>query len=182
MRRGWSGHRVLSELGARPVINAHNDLTGLGGSLPRGPVLEAISVANESFLEVESLSDAAGRAIAGMLGIEAALVTPGAAAGTVLATAACITRGRKDLVARIPDTTGLRNEFVVQAGGRTFYDRCLEGAGGRIVPAGDESSTSEADIESSASGRPGSSSTLPARPTWSRSTGSSRSPSAISWR
>ena len=148
MSHGWTGRRLLSDLGVRPVINAHNDLTGLGGSLPRGPVLEAVSAANESFLEVESLSDAAGRAIAGMLGIEAALVTPGAAAGTVLATAACITEGRKDLVARIPDTTGLRNEFVVQAAGRTFYDRCLEGAGGRIVPAGDEASTSEADIES----------------------------------
>ena len=148
MSGGRTGHELVSDLGVRPVINAHNDLTGLGGSLPRGPVLEAMSAANESFLEVESLSDAAGRAIAGMLGIEAALVTPGAAAATVLATAACITEGRKDLVARIPDTTGLRNEFVVQAGGRTFYDRCLEGAGGRIVPAGDEGSTSESDIES----------------------------------
>ena len=93
MSGGWTGHGLLSELGVRPVINAHNDLTGLGGSLPRGPVLEAVSAANESFLEVESLSDAAGRAIAGMLGIEAALVTPGAAAATVLATAACITQG-----------------------------------------------------------------------------------------
>ena len=148
MSGGWTGHGILSELGVRPVINAHNDLTGLGGSLPRGPVLEAVSAANESFLEVERLSDAAGRAIAGMLGIEAALVTPGAAAATVLATAACITQGRKDLVARIPDTNGLRNEFVVEAGARTFYDRCLEGAGGRIVPAGDEGSTSEADLES----------------------------------
>ena len=148
MSGGWTGHGLLSDLGVRPVINAHNDLTGLGGSLPQGPVSEAISVANQSFLEVEDLSDAAGRAIAGMLGVEAALVTPGAAAATVLATAACITEGRKDLIARIPDTTGLRHEFVVQAGGRTFYDRCLEGAGGRIVLAGDETSTSEANIES----------------------------------
>lgn len=144
----WTHDRLASELGLRPVINAHNDLTGLGGSLPRGPVLEAISVANEAFLEIEGLSDAAGGAIAEMLGIEAALVTPGAAAAAVLATAACITEGRKDLVARIPDTTGLRNEFVVQAGSRTLYDRCLEGAGGRIVLAGDDRYTSEADIES----------------------------------
>ncbi len=142
-----AGHRLLSDLGVRPVINAHNDLTGLGGSIPRGGVRDAISVADQSFLEVESLSDSAGRAIAEMLGIEAALVTPGAAAGAVLATAACITGGRKRLVARIPDTAGLRNEFVVQAARRTFYDRCLEGAGGRVVLAGDERSTSEADIE-----------------------------------
>lgn len=148
MSGGLTGHGLLSDLGVRPVINAHNDLTGLGGSLPRGPVLEAISAANEFFLEVEGLSGAAGRAIAGMLGIEAALVTPGAAAAAVLATAACITQGRKDLVARIPDTAGLRNEFVVQAGERTLYDRCLEGAGGRIMLAGDGGSTSEADIES----------------------------------
>ena len=146
-----SDHHVLSDLGVGPVINAHNDLTGLGGSLPRGAVLQAVAAANRSFIEVERLSDAAGRAIADLLGVEAALVTPGAAAGTVLATAACITGGEDDLVARIPHTAGLRREFVVQAGNRTFYDRCLEGAGGKIVPAGDESATSAADIESAIS-------------------------------
>lgn len=138
---------VLVDLGLRPVINAHNDLTGLGGCLPDGPVAEAIAAAGQFFLEVETLSEVVGRRIAGMLGIEAALVTPGAAAAAVLATAAIMTDGRKELVARIPDTSGCRNEFVVQAGRRTFYDRCLEGAGGRVVPAGDEHSTCRDDIE-----------------------------------
>lgn len=153
MSGGWSGRRVLSDLGVRPVINAHNDLTGLGGSLPRGPVRAAIAAANRSFVEVENLSDAAGSAIARMLGIEAALVTPGAAAGAVLATAACITGGKADLVARIPETSGLAREFVVPADRRTFYDRCLEGAGGRVVPAGKAGSTSAADLESCISAR-----------------------------
>ena len=149
MSGGWSGRQVLSDLGIGPVINAHNDLTGLGGSLPTGPVLKAIAAANQAFIEVESLSDAAGDAIAEMLGIEAALVVPGAAAGTVLATAACITGGRNDLVARIPDTSGLACEFVVPADRRTFYDRSLEGAGGRIVLAGEAGSTTGSDIERS---------------------------------
>ena len=147
MSGGWSGQEVLSDLGIGPVINAHNDLTGLGGSLPRGPVLDAIAAANQAFIEVESLSDAVGEAIAEMLGIEAALVTPGAAAGAVLATAACITGGKDDLVARIPDTTGMACEFVVPADRRTFYDRSLEGAGGRIVLAGEVGSTTASDIE-----------------------------------
>ena len=147
MSGGWNGRQVLSDLGVAAVINAHNDLTGLGGSLPRGPVLAAMAAANESFVEVESLSDAAGVAIARMLGVEAALVTPGAAAGAVLAAAACITAGKDDLVARIPDTSGLAREFVVPADRRTFYDRCLEGAGGKIVPAGEAGSTSAADLE-----------------------------------
>ena len=147
MSGGWSGRQVLSDLGVPAVINAHNDLTGLGGSIPQGPVLEAIAAANQAFVEVESLSDAAGEAIAQMLGIEAALVTPGAAAAAVLATAACITGGRDDLVARIPDTSGFACEFVVPADRRTFYDRCLEGAGGRIVLAGEAGSTTAGDIE-----------------------------------
>ena len=147
MSGGWSGRTVLSDLGIGPVINAHNDLTGLGGSLPTGAVLEAMTAANEAFIEVESLSDAAGEAIAEMLGIEAALVTPCAAAGAVLATAACITGGKDDLVARIPDTTGMACEFVVPADRRTFYDRSLEGAGGRIVLAGEAGSTTATDIE-----------------------------------
>ena len=129
------------------MINAHNDLTGLGGSLPTGPVLEAIAAANQSFIEVEGLSDAAGEAIAQMLGIEAALVTPGAAAAAVLATAACITAGKDDLVARIPDTSGMACEFVVPADRRTLYDRSLEGAGGKIVLAGQAGSTTPSDIE-----------------------------------
>ena len=147
MSGGWSGQEVLSDLGIGPVINAHNDLTGLGGSLPTGRVLEAIAAANQAFIEVENLSDAAGEAIAKMLGIEAALVTPGAAAGAVLATAACITGGKDDLVARIPDTTGMACEIVVPADRRTFYDRSLEGAGGKIVLAGEVGSTTASDIE-----------------------------------
>nr|MDE0499854.1 hypothetical protein [bacterium]MDE0501668.1 hypothetical protein [bacterium] len=147
MSGGRSGRTVLSDLGIGPVINAHNDLTGLGGSLPTGPVLEAIAAANQAFVEVESLSDTAGEAISEMLGIEAAMVTPGAAAGAVLATAACITGGRDDLVARIPDTSGLACEFVVPADRRTFYDRSLEGAGGKIVLAGEAGSTTPSDIE-----------------------------------
>ena len=147
MSEVWSGRQVFSDLGIRPVINAHNDLTGLGGSLPRGPVAEAMAAANRSFVEIETLSDAAGEEIAAMLGIEAALVTPGAAAAAVLATAACITEGKDELVARIPNTTGLANEFVVPADRRTFYDRCLEGAGGKIVLAGAPGSTSVSDIE-----------------------------------
>ena len=143
----WTGRDVFSDLGVDPVINAHNDLTGLGGSLPTGPVVEAIAAANRAFIEVERLSDAAGEAIAEMLGIEAALVVPGAAAGAVLATAACITGGRDDLVARIPDTTGMAYEFLVPADRRTFYDRSLEGAGGKIVLAGHVGSTTASDIE-----------------------------------
>lgn len=147
MSGGWSGRDVLPDLGIGPVINAHNDLTGLGGNLPTGPVLKAIAAANQAFIEVESLSDAVGIAIADMLGIEAALVTPGAAAGTVLATAACITGGEDDLVARIPNASGLACEFVVPADRRTFYDRSLEGAGGKIVLAGETGSTTASDIE-----------------------------------
>ena len=76
------------------------------------------------------------------------MVTPGAAAGAVLATAACITGGEDDLVARIPDTSGLACEFVVPADRRTFYDRSLEGAGGKIVLAGEAgSTTTPSDIE-----------------------------------
>jgi len=154
MSGGRSGRTVLSDLGIGPVINAHNDLTGLGGSLPTGPVLEAIAAANQAFVEVEGLSDTAGEAISEMLGIEAAMVTPGAAAGAVLATAACITGGRDDLVARIPDTSGLACEFVVPADRRTFYDRSLEGAGGKIVLAGEAGSTTPSDIERCISERP----------------------------
>ena len=72
-----------------------------------------------------------------MLGAEAAYVTAGAAAALALATAACLTKDHRDYLERLPDTTGIPNEVVVQRSARQKYDRCLTIPGAQLVEAGD---------------------------------------------
>jgi L-seryl-tRNA(Ser) seleniumtransferase len=71
-----------------------------------------------------------------MLGAEAALVTAGSAAGLVLQAAACIAGDDPARIARLPDVTGLRHEFVIQRAHRFSYDQSYRVPGGVLVEIG----------------------------------------------
>src|SRR4029079_17573609 len=71
--------------------------------------------------------------IAKLLGVEAALITTGAAGAIFLGTAAAVTLGDPKLVARVPDTTGLKNEVIIQKAHRSCYDHQLTGVGAKLV-------------------------------------------------
>ena len=71
-----------------------------------------------------------------MLGAEAALVTAGSTAGLVLQAAACITGDNPAHIARLPDVTGLRHEFIIQRAHRFSYDQAYRVPGGVLVEIG----------------------------------------------
>ncbi|PYM47819.1 MAG: hypothetical protein DME16_12210 [Candidatus Rokuibacteriota bacterium] len=71
-----------------------------------------------------------------MLGAEAALVTAGSAAGLVLQAAACIAGDDPSRIARLPDVTGMRHEFVIQRPHRFSYDQSFRVPGGVLVEIG----------------------------------------------
>ena len=71
-----------------------------------------------------------------MLAAEAALVTAGSTAGLVLQAAACITGDDLGRIARLPDVTGLRHEFVIQRAHRFSYDQAFRVPGGVLVEIG----------------------------------------------
>lgn len=124
---------IYAELGIAPVINAAGPVTKLGGSLMPPEVLEAMQSAARSFVSLDELHVAAGKRIASLLGVEAAHVCSGAAAGVALMAAACMTGcdpGRIDL---LPDSLGLRFLFVMQAPHRNSFDRAVKLVGARIV-------------------------------------------------
>jgi len=133
-----AAERLYRDLGTRPVINAAGAYTLLGGSVLSPGVRAAMDAANYRFSDMRDLLDAAGRRVAEMLGVEAAYVTSGAAGALVLAVAACLTLDHPEYVERLPDTSGIPNEVVVQRNLRQRYDRCLSIPGARIVEAGDE--------------------------------------------
>ena len=113
---------VYQKLGVRPVIHGAGTTTRYGGSLMRPETIVAMREASQAFVNIDELNAAAGTAIARMLGAEAAFVTGGAAAGLVLQAAACMTGDDLAKVARLPDTAGMKNEFIMQRAHRFMYD------------------------------------------------------------
>lgn len=133
--------QLYKDLGARPVINAAGAYTILGGSAPAPAVLQAMEDANRYFVEMRELLASSGKIIASMLDCEAAYVTAGAASALALSAAACMTGSDTDKVERLPDSTGMKDEILIQARLRTKYDRCVTIPGSRLIPVGDENGT-----------------------------------------
>ena len=128
---------IYDELGVRRLINASGTNTVLGGSLMPEPVLQAMLDAARSYVTLRELQDRAGARIAELVGVEAALISSGAAGGITLAAAACIAGADQDRIHRLPDTTGLKNEIVVVCSDRPNYMyQAAEHVGARLVHVG----------------------------------------------
>jgi L-seryl-tRNA(Ser) seleniumtransferase len=124
---------VYEALGVRHVINATGTVTVLGGSLMPPEVVAAWADAARHFVNLLELQDRVGERIARLIGVEAAMVTTGAAGALLLGTAAVLTRGNPDLVKRLPDTTGMRNEVLLQKAHHSCYDNQLTDAGVKLI-------------------------------------------------
>lgn len=136
-------------LGLRRTINAAGNMTILGGSMTSSEVVAAMAEANESFVDMEELLDKSGKAIAEILGSEAALVTSGCFAALVLGTAAIMAGKDAGRIARLPDATGMKNEFLIQKPTRYHYDRAVSVAGAKLVEVGEQSRTTAEQLEAS---------------------------------
>ncbi len=121
------------ELGVRPFINAAGTYTILTASLMPPEVMEAQVHGSRRFVRLQELHDAVGQRIAAMLGCEAAMITAGAASALTLGTAACITGKNPDFILRLPDTTGMKDEVIIQKSHRYGYDHAVRNCGIRMV-------------------------------------------------
>jgi L-seryl-tRNA(Ser) seleniumtransferase len=124
---------VYEALGVRHVINATGTMTYLGGSVMPPEVVAAWALASRHFVNLYDLHDKVGRQIARLIGVEAALVTTGAAGALLLGTAAAVTRGDRNLIRRLPDTLGMRNEVIMQRSHHTCYDNQLTDVGVKLI-------------------------------------------------
>ncbi len=139
---------AYAALGMKPVINAVGTVTALGGSVMPPEVVAAWAEASQHFVDLVELQDKVGARIAKLLGVEAALVTTGAAGALFLGAAAAVTRGDRKLAARLPDTTGARNEIVIQKAHHSCYDNQLFGAGANLIEV-----ETAADVAKAVTGR-----------------------------
>jgi L-seryl-tRNA(Ser) seleniumtransferase len=124
---------VYEVLGVKRIINAAGTITALGGSLMPPEVIAAWTEASRHFVDLLELQDRVGERIAKLLGVEAALVTTGAAGGIVLGTAAALTYRDRSLVARLPLPPEMGLEVIRQKSHRDCYDHQITACGVRLV-------------------------------------------------
>ena len=135
---------IHAKLGITPVLNASATLTRLGGSRLAPGVIEAMADAASAFVDLPELERKIGERIAGLTKNEAAYVSSGAAAGIVVAVAACIAGTDPALIAAFPYLQGItRNEVVVHASQRNGYDYAARQTGARLIEIG----ATAADLE-----------------------------------
>jgi D-glucosaminate-6-phosphate ammonia-lyase len=136
------------ELGLIPFINAAGAYSAYGGARMRPEVVDAMRYAATHKVKMSELHDAVGARIAMLVGSDAAMVTSGATASIVLGTAACMTLDDEEKMRQLPDTTGMKDEVIIQKKHRYTYDRSLTVAGAKLVEV-----ESEDDVRRLVSGR-----------------------------
>ncbi len=123
----------FKELGVKEFINAAEPFTALSGALMPPGIMEAMQYAAPRYVRLDELHDAVGQRIAQTIGCEAAMVTAGAASALTLGTAACMTGLDREKVRRLPDTTGMKTEVIIQKSHRYGYDHAVRNCGIRYV-------------------------------------------------
>jgi L-seryl-tRNA(Ser) seleniumtransferase len=126
----------MESLGIAPIINAAGSVTHLSASPVAAGIALAMAAAAQSSIDFADAQAHASGIIAELTGADAGIVTSGASAGLLLGAAACLAGLDAGAMDRLPDTSGMRNEFIVPRSHRNSYDHAVRAAGGRFVEAG----------------------------------------------
>lgn len=126
---------LFKELGVRPFINAAGTYTALTASLMLPEVMEAINYGSKAYVSLNDLHDAVGRRLASLIGVEAAMVTSGAAAALTVGTAACVAGKNPQWIRRLPDLVGteMKSEVIIQKAHRYGYEHAVRNCGVKMV-------------------------------------------------
>lgn len=149
---------VYARLGVRRVINATCHWTRFGGTVIWPEALDAMRAAADAYVDLVELHDAASRVIAEQCHSEAGYVVSGCAAALMVGAAAIMTGDDPAAMSRLPDTTGLKNDWVARRMPRRDgyiqygYSHAVRGAGGRFVEVGDTLAEIDAAIGPSTAG------------------------------
>ena len=142
---------LFKEYELRELINARGVFTPLGVSRTPEPIIETVAEALRHFFDMAELQEAAGRTIAEISGSECGAVTNCAAASITISVAAVMAGTDPEKVARLPDTTGMANRVVIQAGHLVNYGQPIEQAirlaGAELVVAGTADRCTPQDLE-----------------------------------
>ncbi len=124
----------------RRIINASGTETTKGASPVCPEVVTAVAELVPHSVDMLELQSVACHTIARVLGCEAGLVVNCSAAGISTAIAACMTGTDLARVERLPDTSGLKHEVILQSGHNVTYGGYIHQnitiTGARVVSIG----------------------------------------------
>lgn len=144
-------NNVYQDMGLSRVINASGRVTKLGVSTFSERVASASIKGGQSYVVIDDLIDRAGKLIAAHTGAQDACPTSCASAAIAMSVAGLVTRGQWTAVTRMPDSTGMANEIVLQKGHSIDYGApmptMIRLGGGVPVEAGTANEVHPADIE-----------------------------------
>lgn len=147
------GSELRAALGLPRVVNASGTLTAFGGCRVRPEAAAAMAEAAGHFVEMESLLRTTGEYVAGLLGVDAALITAGASPGIIQSIAACIAGTDPYLRNCLPSRPPARSEVVIQRSHRNPYDNAVPTTGASFVEIGDCIRTHGWELEAAISER-----------------------------
>jgi uncharacterized pyridoxal phosphate-dependent enzyme len=127
--KGFCSVPTFASLGVVPVINCMGTFTRMSGSLVLPEVAEAMMEATNHYVDMDELMEKVGQRLAELTGAEFGYVASSCTAGFGQLTAACIAGADPEKMARLPDTTGMKNEVIIQKRHRNPYDVPLRIAG-----------------------------------------------------
>lgn len=142
---------IYERMGLRRVINASGRMTVLGVSTIADETAAALVEAAQNYVVIDELIDKTGALISALTGAEDTCVTSCASAAICMSVAGVIAGTDITLVERVPDTSGLANEIILQKGHAVNFggDVCqmLRIGGGVPVEVGCANRVSPLQIE-----------------------------------
>ena len=131
---------LFAQLGLRRLINVSGTETPLGSAPVCPEVVAAVTALVPFSVDMSELQAAASATIARAIGVEAGCVTGCTAASIAIAVAATMTHCDLARVEQLPDTTGLKNEVILQKGHEVTYGQNVSQnvrlAGARVIEIG----------------------------------------------
>ncbi|MEO9894474.1 selenocysteine synthase [Aurantibacter sp.] len=123
----------FKELGIRTFINAAGTYTSMTGSLMHKEVTDAINFGASEYVNLDELHDKVGERIAELLECEYATVSSGCFGAMTIGLAGVMCGMDTKKVAQLPDTTGIKDEVIVQEAHAIGYTHALINTGAKIV-------------------------------------------------
>jgi len=124
---------TYTSIGVRPLINCRGTYTIISGSIILPEVRQAMDLASRHYVNIDELMERVGTRIAELMQCEWGVVTNGCAAALCQVTAACVAGTDPEKMIRLPDTSGMKNEIIVQSCHRHVYDHAVRMVGVKIV-------------------------------------------------
>ncbi|MBS10963.1 MAG: hypothetical protein CME19_05085 [Gemmatimonadetes bacterium] len=124
---------TYESIGVRPLINCRGTYTIISGSVSLPEVKAAMDEASKRYVHLDELMEKVGERISEIMQCEFGLVTNGCAAAICQVTSACMAGDDPEGIRQLPDTTGLKNEVVLQKKHQHVYNHAIRMTGAQII-------------------------------------------------